>query len=443
MSIKILPSLLLFHFITCSLFSQEIKKGPVYDYARKIVDTMASESMHGRGYVNGGDSIAANYLKTEFKKFGLKSFGEDYYQKFSFPINTFPKESPFLSTDFWGESWEAGKNYLIYPGCPSIAKQKNYEIVWFDSTVVSSPDLLKQFSKKNFKKKWIVIDKHGIGDKDESFEFMRTNPYNAYGIAVINEKKLTWDCSQKVDKFPSLELLINDSLRKTINKKQKLYIDFEVKNVFVQHHPAQNVIGYIQGSEHADSFIVYTAHYDHLGQMGQQIYFPGANDNASGCAMLLNLAKYYAMPEHKPKYSIVFMAFCGEEVGLLGSKYYTEHPLFPMKNIRFLLNMDIMGTGEDGITVVNGTLFKTEFDKLKQINTENNFIKDVKIRGKAANSDHYFFAENGVKACFIYTMGGIKAYHDIYDRPETLPLNEFENLFKLITKFGDYLQNGN
>jgi len=103
--------------------------------------------------------------------------------------------------------------------------------------------------------------------------------------------------------------------------------------------------------------------------------------------------------------------------------------------------MDIMGTGEEGITVVNGSVFKTEFDKLKEINTQHNFIKDVKIRGKAANSDHYFFAENGVKACFIYTMGGIKAYHDIYDRAETLPLNEFENLFKLITKFGDYLQN--
>ncbi len=175
--------------------------------------------------------------------------------------------------------------------------------------------------------------------------------------------------------------------------------------------------------------------------MGKDVYFPGANDNASGCAMLLNLANYYSQPENKPKYSIAFMAFCGEEVGLLGSKYYTEHPLFPMKNIRFLLNMDIMGTGEEGITVVNGSVFKTEFDKLKEINTQHNFIKDVKIRGKAANSDHYFFAENGVKACFIYTMGGIKAYHDIYDRAETLPLNEFENLFKLITKFGDYLQN--
>ena len=156
--------------------------------------------------------------------------------------------------------------------------------------------------------------------------------------------------------------------------------------------------------------------------------------------MLLNLATYYSKPENKPKYSIAFMAFCGEEVGLLGSKYYTENPLFPLKNIKFVFNMDIMGTGEEGITVVNGTVFQKEFDKLKAINTENKFIKDVKIRGKSANSDHYHFSEKGVKAFFIYSMGGIKAYHDIYDRPETLPLNEFENMFKLITKFGESLQ---
>jgi Zn-dependent M28 family amino/carboxypeptidase len=217
----------------------------------------------------------------------------------------------------------------------------------------------------------------------------------------------------------------------------------EVENIFLKEHQSQNVIGYFPGSVQPDSFIVFSAHYDHLGQLGKDVYFPGANDNASGCAMLLNLVKYYSMPEHMPSCSIAFMAFCGEEVGLLGSKYYTEHPLFPLNNIKFMLNMDIMGTGEEGITVVNGILFKKEFDKLKEINIANDLIADVKIRGKAANSDHYFFAEKGVRACFIYTMGGTKAYHDIYDRSETLPLNEFEDLFKLITKFGDYLQGNN
>ena len=425
----------------------------MYDYARKIVDTMASESMHGRGYVNGGDSIAANYLKTEFKKFGLKSFtGDDYYQRFSFPVNTFPGKMIFNfgplpeqerayvpdnpdKSEFRGIP---GENFIIDPSSNHI--DGRFVMLVFDSTFTTSEKAFKKFAKKihSKSKTIILVDDRNIFNKDklEYFKKVKSNCFGALGIVDFT-KKLTWDQSQTVSGCSKFQ--INYEALPITKRKYETVICIE--NKFLSNHPAQNVIGYIQGSEHPDSFIVYTAHYDHLGQMGKDTYFPGANDNASGCAMLLNLAKYYSMPEHKPKYSIVFMAFCGEEVGLLGSKYYTEHPLFPMKNIRFLLNMDIMGTGEDGITVVNGAIFKTEFDKLKQINTENNFIKDVKIRGKAANSDHYFFAENGVKACFIYTMGGIKAYHDIYDRPETLPLNEFENLFKLITKFGDSLQN--
>ncbi len=448
MSSKLLTPLLLFHFITLSLFSQEIKNlraglagGEVYSYARKIVDTMASESMHGRGYVNGGDSIAANYLKNEFSRIGLKSFGSDYYQRMSFGINTFPEKSPFLFLGRVKEDCLAGENFIVSSGCPSIYTKENHLAVWFDSSTVYSLDLMKKFTKKKFNKKWIIIDSHGVTDKDKLklFDFMKTNPYEAYGLIVINTK-LTWTCSQKVNKYPSVDLLITDSERPKINKKEKCFISFSSKNKFISNHQSQNVIGYISGSVYPDSFIVYSAHYDHLGRMGS-VMFPGANDNASGCAMLLNLVHYYSRPENKPKYSIAFMAFCGEEVGLLGSKYYTENPLFPLKNIKFVFNMDIMGTGEDGITVVNGTVFKNEFDKLKEINTQNNFIKDLKIRGKSANSDHYFFSEKGVKAFFIYSMGGIKAYHDIYDKPETLPLNEFENMFKLITKFGDYLQN--
>jgi aminopeptidase YwaD len=442
-------------FITSSLFSQsagtpteEIKKGEVYTYARKIVDTMASENMHGRGYVNDGDKIAANYIRTEFKKFGLKTSTEDYYQKFSFPINTFPDTIDFwLTIDYFDPEKKEkkcqkyigvpGVNFLISPESPTVVN--NLYAVTFDSTYTTSPQKFKKFKRKiKFNNTFIIVDDRGIIDK-RKLEYFKKVKGNYFGTIGIIEfvKKLTWEQSQTVSKYTTIQIPID-----SFNVCTNFFIGvLNLKNHFIPNYPTQNVISYIEGSEHPDSFIVFSAHYDHLGQMGKDTYFPGANDNASGCAMLLNLAKYYSMPEHKPKCSIAFIAFGGEEVGLLGSKYYTEHPLFPLKNIKFLLNMDIMGTGEEGITVVNGTLFKPEFEKLKQINTENNFIKDVKIRGKAANSDHYFFSENGVKSFFIYTMGGIKAYHDIYDRAETLPLNEFEDLFKMITKFGEYLQN--
>ena len=100
------------------------------------------------------------------------------------------------------------------------------------------------------------------------------------------------------------------------------------------------------------------------------IYFPGANDNASGIAMLLSLAQYYSGHRDQIKIFYCFYGFSGEEIALLGSKYYTEHPLFPLSQIRFLINMDIMGTGDEGITVVNGTIYKKAFDDMVKINND-------------------------------------------------------------------------
>jgi Zn-dependent M28 family amino/carboxypeptidase len=169
--------------------------------------------------------------------------------------------------------------------------------------------------------------------------------------------------------------------------------------------------------------------------MGTDAYFPGANDNASGTAMLLNLAKYYSKPENKPDYSIAFMSFSAEEVGLLGSKYYSENPLFPLKNIKFLINLDMVGTGSEGIKIVNSTVFKTEYDKLVKINEEKKYLKTISKRGEAANSDHYYFYKNGVRSFFIYTLGKeYKEYHNINDKPP-LPLTEYEDLFRLLRNF--------
>lgn len=416
----------LFFLLLSSLFFAQEKKDAVYQYARKIVDTMASESMHGRGYVNEGDKIAANYIRSEFQKCGLQSFTSDYYQTFSFPVNTFPGK---MNVIIDGKELVPGKDFIVSSHTTS-AKGK-YNVVLADDELVQKKKKFKKFLKQDFSNTIIVLN--DTGKQTKLLQDMKGNTCGASGIVALMDK-LTWSVAQSVNDYPLIEVLRTPAFK-------PIEISIEIESKFIPDHQSQNIVGYIKGSEFPDSFIVFSAHYDHLGQMGKGIYFPGANDNASGCAMLLNLANYYSNPEHKPKYSTAFIAFGGEEAGLLGSKYFTEAPLFPLENIRFLLNMDIMGTGEDGITVVNGSVFNKEFNNLVKINTQNNLIKDVKTRGKAANSDHYFFSEKGVKAFFIYTMGGIKAYHDIYDKAETLPLNEFEDLFKLIASFSAYLQN--
>jgi len=212
-------------------------------------------------------------------------------------------------------------------------------------------------------------------------------------------------------------------------------IDLIIECKFIKNYTTQNITGIIKGSSVPDSFIVVIAHYDHLGQMGAATYFPGANDNASGVAMILNLASYYA--KNPPKYSMVFIALSGEELGILGAKEFTENPLIRLDRIKFLINFDLAGTGEEGIRVVNGSIYKDKFDLLVKLNNEYQLLPKVDIRGAACNSDHCYFYQKGVLCFYIYTQGGIKAYHDIYDKPETLPLTEFVDYCKLMVKFFD------
>ena len=94
-----------------------------------------------------------------------------------------------------------------------------------------------------------------------------------------------------------------------------------------------------------------------------------------------------------------------------------------------------MGTGDEGMMVVNGAIHTKEFDLLLHFNEENKLLPAIKKRGKAANSDHYFFSQKGVPSFFFYTLGGINAYHDIYDIPSTLPLTKYKEVFELINGF--------
>jgi aminopeptidase YwaD len=251
----------------------------------------------------------------------------------------------------------------------------------------------------------------------------------AKGIIRLSDTKLTWTVAK--EQAPIAQLIVAKDAWVSGAKS----IEVNIKAEFEKKHKTQNVLAYVEGSEEPDKFLVVTAHYDHLGKMGKDVVFRGANDNASGVTMLLNLAKHYAKPENQPKYSIVFIAFAGEEAGLLGSMYYVQNPVFPLEDIEFLINLDILGTGGEGITVVNGAVHTKEFEMLSKINSDRDYLVKVKKRGKAAISDHYPFSESGVPCFYIYTMGGIQAYHDVYDVPETLPLTEFEDIFRLLTDF--------
>lgn len=413
---------LLFFFFCSTSFAQNLK------YAKWVVDTLSSPFFQGRGYVLEGDKKAAIFLENEFKKIGLVPIPSphntsSYLQNFNLSVNTFPYN---IELFIGKKKLNPGNDYLA--GSSSGSCSGKFKIKWFNQSIVADNKRFKKFQKSTFKNRAIFIDRSGVENEMESavFKMVEVNLPGAELICSITNDKLTWAQSNKVLHYPFM----------TIYKKAIPYhakkIKLHIKNEFLEKYQSQNIIGFIKGTLSPDSFIVLSAHYDHLGRMGQ-VYFPGANDNASGIAIMLDLANYFF--EHPLKYSVAFMAFGGEENGLIGSKYYTENPLFPLEKIKYLINLDLMGNGEKGVTVVNGSYFETFFNKLIDINFEKNYLENIYSRGKAQNSDHYYFTEKGVKSFFIYTHGGSGNYHDIFDKPETLTFAEYEDIFRLLVDF--------
>ena len=403
--------------------------------SRKLIETLSSTEMHGRGYVNKGDSIAANFIKNQFKQRGLLPINSSYYQKFTTPVNTFPGEMLFTVD---GIKMIPAVDFLIAPSSPSV--QGIFQVIKIASEQLLNPQNLMQTLFK-VEDKVILIDCYDLSkySKTEIKLIQDVVNFLKYGdekfgqaIVVCSADKLTWGgaTAQAVNPF--------FTLKKKLNIKTIENISINVESSFIQDYKTQNVIGYIPGIS-KDSVLVLTAHYDHLGRMGKDTFFPGANDNASGVALLLQLASYFSQPENKPKYDIVCMAFAAEEIGLLGSKYFVENPMFPLNKIKFLLNFDLAGTGDEGIKVVNATIFKKEFDLLAAVNKKHQLLKEVKTRGESCNSDHCWFYKKGVPSFFIYTLGGTKAYHDIYDTAAQLPLSEFEDFYKLLCKYIEQL----
>ncbi|HNG83207.1 MAG TPA: M28 family peptidase [Bacteroidia bacterium] len=409
--ISFFASLIFIYVLLCThlVFAQQ-------DDARKVITELSSEKYFGRGYLKHGDKKAAHFLQKRFSKLGLKPVDDKWFQHFTHPVNRFPKNVS-LTTDT--KTWIPGKEFLIHHQSPSA--NGTWPVAWADSAEIIS-------SLNNDFDSCYVITRQVFSKLQKEITSLLFKRKKG-ALVILEPHKLTWSVGTSVFNIPVIE--VYDSLFSRQTKSITVHADAE----FNAQYNSKNVIGIITGNKIPDSLIVITAHYDHLGGMGNKTFFPGANDNASGVAMLLSLAEYFSKQENRQPYSILFIAFAGEEAGLQGSKYYTEHPLLPLSKIRFLINLDLLGTGDEGIMVVNATEFERDFSILQSINDTAKYVSNVGKRGKAKNSDHYYFSEKGVPAFFIYTLGGVTWYHDVMDKSETLPLTKYNNVFQLLKSF--------
>ena len=410
------------------LFSTKLNAQNLH-FVKKQVDTLCSPYFSGRGYIDSGAYKTSIYLSNYFKNSGLKAFplAEDYCQNFKMPVNTFPGKV-YLKID--NKILKPGIDFLVDPSSLGI-NAVNLNIVRADKNFFEN--YKSEVEHLRGEKIALVIDADEIETYKGRDLAKKINLLHPNLIIELRSGKLIWSTSRtklkkayvwlKKDAFPA------DAKVVSVEIEEKLY----------KKYPVRNVLGYIEGSKYPDSFIFLTAHYDHLGKMGKEVMFPGANDNASGTAMVMDAIKYFSMPEHRLQYSICFVLFTGEEAGLVGSHHYTEKPIFPLEKIKFLINLDLMSNGQDGMMVVNGSIYPDQFEWLKKINTKYHLLKEIKKRGKAANSDHYYFSEHDVKAYFFYLLGDYPYYHDIYDTPEKPSYAGYDGAFKLIIKFMESL----
>ena len=349
-------------------------------YVRNIIKTLTSKEMYGRGASYHGDSIAAAFLAGEMSRLGVLPLQVNYYQNYSYDCYSFEGD---ISLKINGKELEPYTQYRIFSSARYAVPSKLEKAKW----------------KKQLKDgTWVMAV-----DKLDTY------------APIVGSKRQDPICIEIIDSV----------LPKKVKK-----IETSIPIHFQKDYHSQNVVGYIPGV--IDSMIVFTAHYDHCGTMGDGIVFPGAHDNASGTATVMDIARIASTK--KPYYTMVFMLFSGEESGLKGSKYAAENPVIDFSKVKFLCNIDMFCGGDEGLMVFNALSEQTKpfVDKLIEMNNETHAALEIRKRDNSPNSDHYWFS-NYCPSIFLLTMGQpYGGYHDPYDTCEGCGLSHYSSFMKII-----------
>lgn len=384
------------------IFAQSGSEKIIVNNLQKDIKYLSSQECFGRGISHDGIYKAEDYLCQELENVGLKVYKQNVHIKMNIPQN-----SPVFVIN--QDTLEVAYDYIPHPFSSSVEAnyKKNDILIYRQSDLELIKDSLDLVSISHAKRYLLEHCKQ-----------------NRAKLILFEENYLLM--GRQNNKYPmGVFQLVKDKLPDNID------------NIYAKHSTkfkralTRNVIALVEGTSKSDSSITLSAHYDHMGGLGD-IYYPGANDNASGLAVLLSLARYYA--ENPPAMSLVFCFFAGEEQGLYGSRKYVKNPVFPLKRNIITLNLDMIGSGHDGWGLVAGKDFVKDAEILQNIVDGNNLGK-LKLRNNAKNSDHFSFTEAGYKALFLYAAGGKQPYHHPDDILETMDIDVLEKMLVMMKAY--------
>lgn len=439
------------------------------DRLQHDVKYLASDALEGRRTGSKGATEAANYIAKEFSRLKLTPVVPHYLQKFPYvagvtlgKTNTlafgeirFEPHVDWLPLGFSSSARVAGS--LVFVGYGITASELNYNDYApanaagkIAIALQGTPDganphgQFARFEAVRWKavaarnagaKALIVIAREPNFKDDRLTRLVYDNTAGDAGLPVIVISRraaeqllgLSAEALSQLEQSPASRALTGE-------------IDLTT-DVIRTEVPAYNVIGMLEGSDLLlrNEVTIIGAHYDHLGRGGEgsgslaptsgEIHH-GADDNASGAAGVLELARLFTAQKPKPKRTIVFMAFGGEEEGLLGSNYYVNHPALPLANTVAMINMDMIGRMKDHRLVIGGVGTAKEWRDIMAADSDQSFQLTLNEDGFGP-SDHSSFYAKQIPVLFFWT-GTHNDYHKPSDTYEKINYDDQALILKMV-----------
>ncbi|MGB0165322.1 MAG: M28 family peptidase [Luteibaculum sp.] len=448
------------------------------------LEVLASDSFMGRETGTEGQRLAADYIENHFKSLGLKPVVDSGYQQ-SFEIDIIEPAEVALTLNSAQFSFP---DDLLYLGSVNTQELNFSEVVYVGYGV--SDSIWDDYADLDVAGKVVVL-RSGEPKRDSLYVLTNSKtPSNwTYNPGLKIELARKKGAVGIIEFNPELNSIISRYTRYLMRSRVALTEDSkEIKAPFVmisdsgfadalnlkagdldawkngkevsigtgsltyknnsRKGSSTNVLGYLPGTEKKDEVLVITAHYDHLGMRDSLIY-NGADDDGSGTSAVLELAEAFQQASYegyKCKRSILFMLVSGEEKGLLGSQYYTEHPIFELENTVTNLNIDMIGRRDpkykddpNYVYVIGSEMLSSDLKKISESQNRKHTKLKLDYTFDDPNdpnrfyyrSDHYNFAKNNIPVIFYFT-GTHDDYHKPTDTVEKIEFDKMEKITRLV-----------
>lgn len=441
----------------CAALGQENKDIAAIDRIRADVKYLAGDPLQGRGVGTRGEELATDYIADQFQKAGLKPAGDDgtYFQKVPLVLvktgndatltmikgmetTAFKIDEEFVGVTHTQQS-EAFEADAIFVGHGITAPEfgwddyqntdvKDKVVVLFTNEPPSDDPKFFGGKALTYYGRWTYKYEEATRRGAKAVFIVHTNETAGYPYTVVQTLKgaqllrdpdapalafAGWLSSRAGEKvFATIGLTVEAALEKANTRGFRpipLGVRFKGQMpVQVQKIVSKNVLGAVEGSDPAlkSEVVLFTAHWDHLGvrqsKVGAEEIFSGAQDNATGCALLMEMARAWSAMNPKPKRTALFLSTTAEESGLLGAFYYAAHPRVALGKTAADFNFDMVSPiGEPQSIVLNGSERTTLWNTLQEVAARHALTIEPDPRahlGSYYRSDHFALARGGVPA---------------------------------------------